>query len=572
MSKNKFIELLERNFSPDEFVAIGLNKKWVNQSDETKRFARDFDQVFMPVKAIPDYVKSMRDKADLYLCFTPLEAKQRTKDKAKETYIIAQDIDGVKFPEDLPPSYYWETSPNKHQGIWLLDNPVKPETQEKINRALISRYGFDKTSADVVHFYRIPLTINHKYKTPFKVSGLQGDGTVYRTKDLIKKLKAQEVVTIGSTVKEDIDDKRFDLDELLDKYDAQSRYDKWLPNSDRSDYSYQLSLYLVKQGCTKEELRFVLLNLPDAMAKWTFSTVNAEVHRIFAKVDDPSDQSRLDWIKMTGKNKFKQPAWGNLTLTKLADVEELDTSNQWLVEDVWANNSVGIIGAPPKSFKSTLVTNLVLSVASGEPFCGKKVSQGGVIMVLGESNAQAERQKMYDIVGDDILDLPIYFVDQQINIDDVSDLEDLIKENDIKLLVLDPLYMLIGEDLNKQKEVTHALKSLTTLRDATNCSIMLVHHSKKIQRGERIRPDDLFGTTFINGWYESLILLQRNGTNTSVMKTYFRNHISGTKYTLHIHPATLKAEIHLIPDEDEWTDVKQDQASFEIKTKVDRDD
>lgn len=563
MSKNKFIEILKRNFSEDDTVAIGLNKKFINERTGNK-FGRDFDQVFISVSAIPDYVRSMVDKADLYICFTPLSTKERVKKNALETYIIAQDIDGVPIPKDIPPSYYWETSPNKYQGIWLLDNPASVEEQEMINRKLIAKYNFDKTSADIVHFYRIPLTVNHKYKSDFKVSGMKGTGTIYRKSELIKKLGSVKVVQVNSAIAGDkIPVKRYDLDNLLERYDAVDVFTKYVGGSDRSVYSFNVISHLHRKGASKEEIKFVVLNFPDEMAKWDFDTVDNEVHRIVAKIDNESPYSKVkQGIKFKGKNETKNTGWGDLTLTKLADVEEIDMSDKWLIEDLWVNKSVGIIGAPPKSFKSTLITNLVLAVASGNDFCGKKVKQGGVIMVQGESNAQMERVKMHDIMGDKIDELPIYFLDQALNIDQVNDLEELITDNDIKLLVLDPMYMLIGEDLNKQKEVTNALKLITLLRDKTDCAVMLVHHSKKINRGEKIRPDDLFGTTFINGWYESLILLQRNSSNTSVMKTFFRDHISGTRYTLHIHPDTMKADIHLIEEENEWDN---NEAKFGIK-------
>ncbi len=44
-----------------------------------------------------------------------------------------------------------------------------------------------------MHLYRIPGTCNHKYASTFKVSGMQGKGTVYRKRDIIKHLKDVDI-------------------------------------------------------------------------------------------------------------------------------------------------------------------------------------------------------------------------------------------------------------------------------------------------------------------------------------------------------------------------------------------
>lgn len=562
--------MLQRNFGEDDYVAVGLNKKFVNEKTGENPFARDFTQVYMRVNALPNYIKSMRKKADVYICFTPVSDKNRVKVNAKDSYLIVQDIDGVPIPEDLKPSYFWETSPGKFQGVWILDNLVTPQEQERINRQLVARYGFDKSSADIVHFYRVPMSINHKYKTDFKVSDLQGDGKVYRKSEFVKflgKTKTTELQNTAVTSDSEIAYKEFPLKKLVKKYDAVSEFRNLDNISDRSEYSWRLSMKLIKAGATKEELKFILLNLPDDMAKWNQSTVDKEVNRCFSKADFTEGKSELSSIKFSGEKENKNLTWGNFKITKFKDVEELDPSGNWLIEGMWEKGSVGIVGAPPKSFKSTLVNNMVISVASGRPFCGRHVQQGGVLVVLGESNPQHEKAKMIRMMNSQDEDLPIYFVEEHISILEVTYLEKVINDNDIKLLVLDPMYMLLGEDLSDQRRVTQALQLITTLRNKTGCAVILVHHSRKIQRGEKIKPDDLFGTTFINGWYESMILLQRNGRNSSEMKTYFRNNPSGDIFNLHVNPDTMKIRLYENNDGDDWEeqDDKQNKKPGELK-------
>ena len=544
MSKSKFIKLLMRNFSEDDTVWIGVNKKFHNEKMGNK-FARDFEQQKYKLSVLPNMIRQLRDKFDLYVSFTPTGGKDRLKVNAQDSYIIAMDIDGVPIPEDLPPSYYWETSPDKYQGVWVLDNKVTPAEQEELNRKLIHKYGFDKTSADVVHFYRVPSTYNHKYASTFKVSGMQGQGTVYRKKEFIKALKnvVPPVFIGGDIATEEIPTVRYDLEDLVDKFNLENSYKK-TSGIDRSSWSWHIGKQMFDKGCTKEELKFILLNAPAEMSKFTFKTVDSEVHRLFHKFSNGEEEDEDLIIEDTPKLKKKvkkvdtkelkqkgQSTRNPINVIRVDEIEPYDETDFWLVEDFWQNESVGIIGAPSKAFKSTFTLNLACAIATGMPFDGRKVKQGGVLIVQGENSLSIEQHKIYSITGR--TDLPIFFVDSVWDMTKAYKLKDTIIELGIKLLIIDPMYLLFGNgDINRHQDITDRLSLLSRLRDDTGCSIMLVHHSRKLERGAKIQTSDMYGSAFIEGWYESMILMQRSGVQTSRMTTYFRNHKSGDVYTL----------------------------------------
>lgn len=544
MSKSRFIKLLMRNFSEDDTVWLGVNKKFHNEKMGNK-FARDFEQQKYKLSVLPNMIKQLRDKFDLYISFTPTGGKGRLKVNAQDSYIIAMDIDGVPIPEDLPPSYYWETSPDKYQGVWVLDNKVTPAEQEELNRKLIHKYGFDKTSADVVHFYRVPSTYNHKYASTFKVSGMQGQGTVYRKKEFIKALKnvVPPVFIGGDITTEEIPTVRYDLEDLVDKFNLENSYKK-TSGIDRSSWSWHIGKQMFDKGCTKEELKFILLNAPAEMSKFNFKTVDSEVHRLFHKFSNGEEEDEDLIIEDTPKLKKKvkkvdtkelkqkgQSTRNPINVIRVDEIEPYDETDFWLVEDFWQNESVGIIGAPSKAFKSTFTLNLACAIATGMPFDGRKVKQGGVLIVQGENSLSIEQHKIYSITGR--TDLPIFFVDSVWDMTKAYKLKDTIIELGIKLLIIDPMYLLFGNgDINRHQDITDRLSLLSRLRDDTGCSIMLVHHSRKLERGAKIQTSDMYGSAFIEGWYESMILMQRSGVQTSRMTTYFRNHKSGDVYTL----------------------------------------
>ena len=554
MPKNKFIELLQRNFGEKDLVNFGVNKKFylerkVKEDPEFEdRFSRDFEQAKHYVKHIGSQVKALRDKYDLYLSFTPTGGKERKKTNAQDTYIIAQDIDGAPIPTDLPPSYYWETSPNKYQGVWVLDNKVNPQEHEILCRKLVKKYGFDPCGVDIVHLYRIPSTVNHKYATDFKVSGLQGEGTVYRKRDFMKHLEDVDISSRAVVENEEIEYLNLDLDAVLEEYNAFKEFTHELA-VDRSEWAWKLEQKLIMNGASKEEVKFVLLNAPDGKAKFTEDTVDAEVNRAFAKSESLAEESEEEVelvTELTSKMSIEEQGGKSIktvskkgkkrknkfNIVRVDEIEPFDPTDFWLIEDFWENGSVGVIGAPSKSFKSTFALNLACAVATGKPFDGRKVKQGAVLIIQGENNLSMEQHKIYAVTGCDTPP-PIYFVDDNITMEQVYRLENDIRELGVKLLIIDPMYLLFGSgDINRHQDIVERLEMLTRLSKNTGCAVMLIHHSRKLERGAKITTSDMYGSAFIEGWYESMILLQRKSNNSSTMTTYFRNHKSGDVYDL----------------------------------------
>lgn len=555
MAKNKFIELLQRNFGEKDLVNFGVNKKFYLERKAKEdpefedRFSRDFEQAKHYVKNIGSQVKALRDKYDLYLSFTPTGGKERKKPNAQDTYIIAQDIDGAPIPTDLPPSYYWETSPNKYQGVWVLDNKVNPQEHEILCRKLVKKYGFDPCGVDIVHLYRIPGTVNHKYATDFKVSGMMGEGTVYRKRDFVKHLEDVDIRKSSIVSDEKIETINADLDNILDEYNAMSGFTHEMA-IDRSEWAWKLENKLISNGASKEVVKFVLLNAPESKAKFTEATVDAEVNRAFAKYEareEDKDGDEVEPIKRLSK-KFKleeveakslktvsdkgKTFKSKFNIVRVDEIEEFDPTDFWLIEDFWENGSVGIIGAPSKSFKSTFALNLACAVATGKPFDGREVKQGAVLIIQGENNLSMEQHKIYAITGS-TTPPPIYFVEDNITMEHIYKLENDMRELGIKLLIIDPMYLLFGNgDINRHQDIVSRLETLSRISKNIGCAIMLIHHSRKLERGAKIQTADMYGSAFIEGWYESMILLQRKSNNSSTMTTYFRNHKSGDVYDL----------------------------------------
>ena len=77
---------------------------------------------------------------------------------------------------------------------------------------------------------------------------------------------------------------------------------------------------------------------------------------------------------------------------------------RWLVEGLWADQAVGIVGGEPKSCKSFLVLDMAVAVASGSP-CLRHFPvprTGRVLLYAAEDAPHVVRQRLEGICGLDL--------------------------------------------------------------------------------------------------------------------------------------------------------------------------
>lgn len=540
----KFKDVLSLNFGKDDEIHVGLLAS-----------RGQFNNGTITLDEIDEFITDYKDDYNVFMCYAPIEGDDRLLENAKPTRFLVADIDGAEIPKEFPPSYYWETSPNKYQGIWISDKVIAPKDYEVLAHALVKKFKFDSAS-DIVHLYRIPTTINHKYATPQEVSEPIGEGTVYRRQDIFEILEFDKYKK--GTKKKKVKSKRipnkdYNLEELYKKYEVKPLVDREI--TDRSAYVYAIAKALYEQGAKSSEVKFIVMSTNQD--KWDRDNIDKVLLRIKSKT----------------KRRKKVSSSVNISedevlIIGINDVKEGEHGEEWLIEGLWEYDSVGLIVAPPKSYKSTLITNMAVAVASGKPFDGRKVIQGGVLILQGENSLVAEKSRMMNIAG--TTDLPIYYVQSSINLDNIEVLKRTIIENNIKMLVIDPLYLLFGSgNMNLQVDVTPKLRTLTELRKETGCSIILVHHTRKTDGSTDLSTSDINGSGFFEGWYESLIMLQpprRTVVRKVKMFNRFRNHV-GSEGTIRIDDS-LKMTLNL--DDEFGGEYSEDKPDKPINTRKER--
>ena len=127
------------------------------------------------------------EKYDLYWSPMPYTQPKRQNRFSVDTKFMAQDIDECEDPSSISPkpSYIWESSPNKYQGLWELDRYINEQEYTPLNKALAAHIGCDDCF-DFAHVYRIPGTINHKYKNSPPVGQVKPTKALYKPRDLRK--------------------------------------------------------------------------------------------------------------------------------------------------------------------------------------------------------------------------------------------------------------------------------------------------------------------------------------------------------------------------------------------------
>lgn len=206
-----------------------------------------------------------------------------------------------------------------------------------------------------------------------------------------------------------------------------------------------------------------------------------------------------------------------LPVSRAAELAIKPEAHKWLVEDLWAEQAVGILGGEPKCCKSFLALDIAVSVASGKP-CLRQfpVTRTGPVLVFPAEDALPIVRERIDGIcrsaGTDIAQLPLFVITApRLLLDLPQDRERLrhtVAEFKPTLLVLDPFIRLHRSDENASREIAPLLGYLRDLQREFHTAVLLVHHVRK--GSARDRPGQaLRGSSDLHGWGDSNLYLRR---------------------------------------------------------------
>ena len=206
-----------------------------------------------------------------------------------------------------------------------------------------------------------------------------------------------------------------------------------------------------------------------------------------------------------------------LPVVRACDLPVGPPAHRWLVDGLWADQAVGIIGGEPKCGKSLLALDLLVAVAGGVP-CLRRfrpARRGPVLLYAAEDALHLVRTRLEGLcvaVGLALTDLPIHVITAPtLRLDlpeDRAQLQATVDQLRPILLVLDPFVRLHRIDENASSEVAPLLAYLRALQRRVGVAVVLVHHARKASQGVRA-GQALRGSSEFHAWGDSNLYLRR---------------------------------------------------------------
>lgn len=200
-----------------------------------------------------------------------------------------------------------------------------------------------------------------------------------------------------------------------------------------------------------------------------------------------------------------------LTHKPACDLPVAEQEHRWLVQDLWAEEAVGVIGAEPKTMKSFFALELAVAVASGAP-CLRRFPvprSGRVLLYAAEDPLHVVRQRLEGIcaaAGITLEGLDLQVITEptvRLDLEAVRrSLDATITSLQPRFLILDPFVRLHRIDENVSGEVAPLLAFLRELQRRHGLAVLVVHHSKKGAAGMRA-GQALRGSSEFHAWGDS---------------------------------------------------------------------
>jgi len=188
---------------------------------------------------------------------------------------------------------------------------------------------------------------------------------------------------------------------------------------------------------------------------------------------------------------------------------------RWLLTNLFLVGAAGILGGAPKTGKSFLALDLAVAVASGRPALGRFAvpAPGPVLLLAAEDPPAVVVQRLAALATareHPLATLPIaVIVEAGLRLPEGLDrLTATVVQQHARLLILDPLIRVHRADENSAAEMAAVLDGVRGLARATDCAVLLVHHTRKAAAGG-IAGHALRGSSDLHAFGDTNLYLRR---------------------------------------------------------------
>jgi len=207
-----------------------------------------------------------------------------------------------------------------------------------------------------------------------------------------------------------------------------------------------------------------------------------------------------------------------LPMVRVDQIPREENPQRWLVEELWGESSVGVIGGAPKCSKTWLGLDLALSVATGTACLGRYAvpRSGPVLVYLAEDALPVVRERVEGMArhrGLELHGVAIHVITApSLRLDRPPHRHRLLqtaRQLRPRLLLLDPLVRLHAVDENDAGQVAELLAYFRLLQRQLDLSVMLVHHTRKNAPGGVAAGQGLRGSSDLHAFGDSNLYLRR---------------------------------------------------------------
>jgi hypothetical protein len=527
--------------------------------------------------AILTYLNQHRED-DVYFCPNKFRGKRRAEEQVLPERVMYADLDAVdprKLQEQDQPTIAWQSSPNRYQGVWLMNEPFEGSTKPGgINHRLTYYLEADKSGWDSTQLLRVPGRPNHKpeYRhdgKPVEGKLLWANGQRYVWADWEEDLPEIESATLDDTLIDEAAISEIDRWEVFSRVKMKlSRRvrgflrSKTVDGEDRSDVLWEIERELADAGCTVAEI----VAITKASVWNKYAGRGDELKRLKTEAAKAVTETNTG-VSVLGDDEEKKPS----SLVSVNDLyEEESKPAKWLVKNIWTKGSVGFIAGAPKSYKSWFALDLAVSMATGMPFLNNAAFAvvGGkkrVLYIAEEDGVSLIRERLDYIIDakDPHLnpdgwvtpervngrihlrrhlpkdDMGLYVhVRKGFNLADESWLEwleEMVETHNLDAVIIDTLSTTAGGvDIDKSSELmSRILNPLRQVSHRTKVAIALVHHNRKEASSNKRGEDptsglsdragrDMLGSVALHAWVDCALYVRAKRDVDSMP------HLSGT--------------------------------------------
>jgi hypothetical protein len=189
---------------------------------------------------------------------------------------------------------------------------------------------------------------------------------------------------------------------------------------------------------------------------------------------------------------------------------KFQTARRYLVQGLIPSQGLVVVWGPPKCGKSFWIFDLMMHVALGWEYRGRRVQANSVVYIAceGEAGLAARKEAFQQAkIAEDGVDPPFYLLATRLDL--VGDIDELITDIDTQLhgekcgaMVIDTLNRSLVGSESRDEDMAAYIQAADRLRERFSCVVVIVHHCGI--NGERPR-----GHTSLTGAADAQISVKR---------------------------------------------------------------